>query len=108
MSGFLVEKYLPLLQAVVKVKNVRCRQMILKELGKDKQFATCLREITENLLDGNVDLSVKDKRRLNRHAKVIKSLQKGKGVSQSGGFLNIVIPLLATVVGELIASAAKK
>lgn len=103
MTGILVKRYYPLLVAVVKIKDVKCRNKILKELSKDEDFAKCMKEITENVLEENITLSVKDKKRLNKHAKVITNLQKGRGISQSGGFLNIVVPLLATVVSELLS-----
>lgn len=107
MSEILLARYYPLLKAITGMCGT-CRKRLLTKLAQDPEFVKCMREITENVLKENVELSVKDKRRLNRHAKVISSLRKSKGVTQSGGFLNIVVPLLASVVGELIASRVSK
>lgn len=104
MSRELIVDYFPLLQALTKVKEGPGKRQLLRQLTKDPDFKRCLQEIAVNITKGAVDLSAKDKRRLNKHSDVIRRLKRSKSVSQSGGFLNIVVPLLATIVGELIAN----
>lgn len=98
----LIEFY-PLLRAITRIKDEKCRRKCLKALAKDDRFAACLKEISVNVMKDNMKLSVKDKKRLNKHSKIVRSLVKSQKISQSGGFLNIVVPLLATVVADLIA-----
>lgn len=104
MSRELIVDYFPLLQALTKIREGSAKKSLLRQLTKDPNFKLCLQEIAANVAKGAVDLSTKDKRRLNKHSDVIRRLKRNKSVSQSGGFLNIVVPLLATIVGELIAN----
>jgi len=99
----LITEFYPLLQALTKIKDEKCRHKCLKALAKDERFAACMKEIATNLMDENIQLTVKDKRKINKHATVVRSLAKSEKISQSGGFLNIVVPLLASVVAELLA-----
>lgn len=104
MSRELVVDYFPLLQALTNVKEGSSKRKLLRQLAKDADFKRCLQEIAKNVTTGAVPLSAKDKKNLNRHSDVIRRLQRSESVSQSGGFLNIIVPLLATIVGELIAN----
>lgn len=104
MTSLLPQFYL-LLKAVTEIKDKRCQTQILKRLARNKEFCACVREIARNV--ANLDLSRKDKKRLDRQATLVRDLAKARRVPQSGGFLNIVVPLLATIVGELIASKIK-
>jgi len=99
----LITEFYPLLQALTRIKDEKCRQKCLKALARDKRFSACMKEIVTNLMDENIQLSVKDKKRINKHAKIVRSLAKSQKISQSGGFLNVVVPLLASVVAELIS-----
>lgn len=104
MTRELIVDYFPLLQALTRVTEGPAKRSLLRQLAKEPDFKRCLQEIAVNITKGSVNLSAKDKRKLNRHSNVIRKLRKSESVSQSGGFLNIIVPLLATIVGELIAN----
>ena len=108
MTEALVVQFYPLLKAITQAKDAKCRKQLLQQLSRDPQFAQCMKEITENVVEQNIPLSTKDKIKLNKQSKVIRALRNSRGISQSGGFLNIVVPLLASVVGEIIASQVAK
>lgn len=104
MSRELIVDFYPLLKALTRIKEGPAKKTLLRQLTRDPDFKRCLQELATNVVNGAVELSAKDKRRLNKQATVIRRLKKRRSVSQSGGFLNIVVPLLATIVGELIAN----
>ena len=76
--------------------------MILKQLKKNKKIVNCMKEVARNLMSGKLNLSAADKRKLNKHSSIVRSLAKGRKVEQSGGFLNIALPILASVVSSLL------
>lgn len=102
MTQTLLEQYWPLLQAVTKIKNRAAQRTVLRHLRKHKPFVQLLKEISVNTVNQNIKLDARHKRRLNKHSKVIKGLTKSRYVDQAGGFLGIVVPILATVIGELL------
>lgn len=109
MKRPLVATYYPLLKCVTKIKDKKIQRKVLRQLCKEKLFKNCICEIVDNTVKENINFSDRDKKRINREAKVIRAVQKKKrNFEQTGGFLNIVVPLLATVVGELISSKLKK
>lgn len=104
MTRELIVDFYPVLKAVSRVKDKQMRKRLLQQLSRDRDFRLCIQELAKNVAKEVVPLSVRDKRRLNREAPVVRDLIRARKISQSGGFLNIVVPLLATVVAELIAS----
>ena len=99
----LLAVYWPLLRAITKIKDKRCQQKILRHLKKDKNFVAVLREISINTIKQNVALTEKDKRKLNRYSSVIRSLTKSRSVEQAGGFLGTIVPILASIVLDLVS-----
>lgn len=109
MGKPLVVTYYPLLKCITKIKDKRLQRKVLRQLCKEKRFKQCICELVDNTVKENIKLSTADKKRLNKESDVIRSvLKKREKINQTGGFLNIVVPLLATVVGEIIASRIKK
>ena len=104
----LIVQYYPILRAITRIKDKEMQRKMLKFLCKEKKFKHCICELAHNTVKQNLPLSKKDKTRLNKQASLVKSILKKKKIDQSGGFLNVVVPLLATVVGELIASRVRK
>lgn len=102
MTRELVVDYFPILKALTKIKESPAKTKLLRQLTRDPDFKRCMQEIAKNVT--RIPLSAKDKKMLNKHTDVIRRLRRKKSVSQSGGFLNIIVPLLATIVGELIAN----
>lgn len=107
----LITRYLPTLQLICKIKNVKKREQVLKEFCQDPHFCSVIRQIAKNTLRKESILPIKGKmiQRLKKHSSVIKGLaRKKKGYRklavQSGGFLPIVIPLITSIIAEIIRS----
>lgn len=96
--------HFPLLTAVAKIKNKKAQALVLRHLSKDKAFVSTLREVAKNVIAGNLKLSARDKRLLNRHTRIIRALAKRKNVAQSGGFIQAVLPFLASALGDILLS----
>jgi hypothetical protein len=103
---------LPFLKLVASIKKSATRREILEALSNDETFQKALREIAKNTVRGAIKLSPSDIKKLKTHKGTIKSLskkrlsanRKKKLISQSGGFLPILIPIVASLIGELIRS----
>lgn len=102
---------LPVLQYVSKLPNVPNRKKILSELGRDPSIYTALREILLNAKSGNIGLTNDCKCCLRKHSSVIvkilgrKSINalgsRRKIVSQTGGFLPLLIPLVLKEIYDM-------
>lgn len=108
MAKSLFHTYLPVLKVVTSIKDKKLKRRLLRTLCREARFKDCICEIANNTVKENFLLSPKDKKRLNKQAPIVRALLKKKRVTQSGGFLNIVVPLLASQLGELIFSKIKK
>ena len=92
------------------LKNVRSRKDFLKLMSKDETVYEAIKNIVINLMKGNINLNKRSKLKLMKEKKVIKAFtcnnkckkKKQKIVEQSGGFLNVVIPLIASVIADII------
>lgn len=106
----LAVKYYPVLKALVSIKDKKVQQRLLKALCREQVFRNCICEIARNTAKQNISLSAKDKSKINKHSIVVKRLlrKKPSGFNQSGGFLNVAVPLLAATIGELIGNAVRK
>lgn len=102
-----LKRQFPLLRAIAKIKDKKGQELILRQLTKHRPFVVLLREIAQNTIDENIKLSAKDKKKLNKHSEVIRALTKQKKVHQSGGFLGIIVPLLAASIAGLVRDNVK-
>lgn len=98
----LIHAYYPLLEAVASVRHKKCQKQILRQLKKNKHIVNCMKEIARNIIKGSLKLTATDKRKLNKHTKLIRALARGRSVEQSGGFLNVVLPILASLISSLL------
>ena len=79
--------------------------------GADKQLLHCFVDCAHNILEGNIPLSEKEKKRLGKYKKELRSLRKltsektKKKILQKGGFLPA---LLAPILGTVIPPLAQK
>jgi adenine-specific DNA methylase len=110
MSSNLIKQW-PKLQLVCGIKNVKSRKIILSEFSRDKDFCSAVRELVKNTVNKNIKLSVNDKTKLRKQRKILLGIlakrtahkRKRRLINQTGsGFLPIVIPLVAQLIGELI------
>lgn len=84
------------------------KEKILKEGGPPLQHA--IREVSHNILKGNVPLTAKQKTKLKKHAKEVRELAKKKtslkkrlSIEQKGGFLSpLLLPVLGAVASGVI------
>ena len=102
----------PSLELVSAIKTPKFRKQLLKHFSNDEQFCSACREISKNIVKRKFIIKGQKAKSLRRHKRIISSLSKKNNskkrkrllVSQSGGWLAAVIPLVATVIGELIRS----
>lgn len=89
--------------------NKEQREAVLRKA--DSRVIRCICECALNVLRGNVPLETGEKRKLRRHASVLRRLAAKKGcwkskkrfVVQSGGFLPLLLaPILGTLLSNLI------
>jgi hypothetical protein len=105
----------PILWLMSNVNN-KDRKRLLKELSKKKVVYNAVAEIANNKLKGNLDEKLKEKlnsqqlKRLNSHNKLFKKLcckqkckkSRSKLLSQTGGALPLLIPIIADILGSKI------
>lgn len=97
-----IEVFLPLLKAIITIKDKKVQKKVLRQLARDTDFARLMREIASNTINNNLVLTPRQKTILNKHTSTVRGLLKKKKIQQSGGFLQIVVPLLATLLSDLI------
>lgn len=101
--------YYPLIRCICKKKSKKLREHFLTAISKDKSFCRCLREIAKHTVKEKFPLEKKHKKQLNKHVKTVRGvLSKNKrrrrlSVIQSGGFLPILLPFVAALLGEVVA-----
>ena len=83
--------------------------------GSDKKFMQSLKDCILNVLEGNIRLCEKDKKKLKNYKytlrKIVqnKALKKNKDlIIQKGGFLSIILPGAITLLNTLIDILQKK
>lgn len=102
------------LEAVGSIKNERIRTDALREVLKDPQIYKLLKQVCLNCKKKNLKLSAAQKVGLRRYTKTILQLasktskKTPKEVVQVGKFLPILVPTLAAIATELIASKFMK
>lgn len=107
-----LKKSLPFLQIVAKLSDIN-RKNVLKEVGGEKILYNALHEIAHNTLNGNFKLNRNQLKRLKPHTKTLKNLcvnsnrncskKRKKLIVQSGGYLQFLIPALASILPTIIS-----
>lgn len=100
---------LNLLKIIYGTKNNRLQKQLLKDFSKNKTFYKSLQEIALNLGYNNIHVNKSQKTKLSKYKKLVACLckyqnnkkKKQKLIVQSGGFLNLVIPILLSSLGTL-------
>ena len=94
----------------------KIKKSIINEMSKNDCFFEALFEIIENLRIGKLKLPPSKLKHLKKHLNILDGIngkprsnfRRRKLVKQSGGFLHIILPILTTVVAELIGNAISK
>jgi hypothetical protein len=103
------------LKIISKIKDSRLRKKILSELADDCIYKA-LHEIAINTVNKKVPLSTDVKKSLKKYKSHIQELTKRTSnrskrkrlVVQSGGFLPLLIPAVASVLGSVLSAVIKK
>lgn len=114
MPSKTLRKYIDVLEIISKTRSVKIRETLLKNALKNDDFCDAMVELCTNLIKGNINLPEENKTRIKRHRSLIaeialkpKSKSKRKElIVQSGGFLPAVIPIVATIISEIIRNAS--
>ena len=112
MGKEIVSQYIPLFDFITRIKSRADQKTVLKIFAKDKQFRKCFKEVASNIQRKNITVSKTQKTQLSKYKDIIKGLdQTGNGrnksiklIEQSGGMLPILLPILASIVAEVISS----
>ena len=99
------------LKFIASIQDPMERNVRLKRFADNMEFFDALKEIAINTMNMNVPLKITQKEKLRRYARTIRELadkkpksklKRKKLIEQSGGFLPILIPLVASVIGEVL------
>jgi len=108
------EKYWELLKAVELAKSKAERETLLIVLCRHKKFIKALKVLCKNTVNQKLPLTDKQKHQLKKHASVINYIAKSKRsakrsiVQSGGGFISILLPILASLVGSAINGANRE
>lgn len=113
-----LRKCMKTMQLYCSTEKKHLRDSILNEMSKHECFFDAIHEIVNNLFLKNINvksLTPAQKNKMKKMLPVMLKIRKKpknkairrKLVQQSGGFLPVVLPVLATVVGELISNAIR-
>lgn len=109
-----LKKYFVVLEHLAQVNNRKDRKVLLRVFSRNPLFIKALREICSNTINGGLSLSQKDKNRLRKHKDIIVCLAtknkavKRKLIQTGSGFLSVILPLVASVVGALLNGSQQK
>ena len=103
-----VRKYLPLLRFLQESKHAK--HIIDKS---DREIIDVICECVHNIIQGNVDLSKDQKKRLKKHKRDLllltdkkSSLKKKKKAIQKGGFLGVLLSAaIPAIIGAIAGTA---
>lgn len=78
------------------------------------ELIRCICDCAHNVLQGNVPISEAHKRKLKKHKNSLRklvdskvSLKKKRKISQTGGFLSLLLSALAPVLGGIVGGLTK-
>jgi hypothetical protein len=91
----------------------KCKKRMLKAVinASDRELVLTVCECILNCLNGNISLSEKDKQKLKKHKKILRTLiQKGNSIKlrkklliqQGSGFLPIILPTVISSIASLL------
>lgn len=100
-------------------ENKKLKKSVLEEMSENECFFDAMYEIVNNIYLKNMKLSKltpaqkKQAKKLlpilrKIHKRPKKKIIKRKVILQSGGFINFILPILTTIVSELISDAISK
>jgi hypothetical protein len=111
-----LRKTLRQLELISLIKRPQVRKAVLTDISCQDCYYKALREILLNTIKGNVPLSEVQKRKLRRYKSQIRAIicpkkskkLKAKAVIQSGGWLPILLPVITSVLGEVVGNVIRE
>ena len=111
MNKELIEKYWLGLSIIAGLRTKEERDPVIRFLSKEREFRRLIRWICQNFQDKKIPLDEQTRKKLIKHRAIFMeicnkklSVKKKRDLTiQSGGFLPILIPILASVIGEIIS-----
>lgn len=96
------------IERIISEPNPRKRKKMLMEAAKKENFVKSIVEISRNVVLKNVPLDKRIKKDLHKHCNCIircskinrKSPKNIKTVAMSGGWLNIILPIVASFLAD--------
>ena len=94
----------------------KMKKSILEEMSKSECFFDAMHEVVNNILLKNVKMTSADRRKAKHFIKIMNKIHrcpkkkfiKKKLVKQSGGFIQFILPILTSVISEVIQNAISK
>ena len=102
------EYYMHLLQSLSLCKSLTERQNLLKIFCRDKKFVKAVKLICRNTVSKDVPLTPSQRNQLKKYASAITNISSSRYstkqalVQSGGGFLSILLPIVASLLGGLI------
>lgn len=96
-------------------KNKKLQRRLLREFANDPEFLAAIVEITQNTIKKRVPLNEHQLEKLRPHIKIIKKIasdpdkvfkkksSRHRTIEQSGGFLQVLVPTIASLLVDLAA-----
>ena len=108
-----LERHIGFLKNVKKAKPAARKQLVARASGDQIK---CIADCCHNILTSNIPLSPGQKKKLQRHANIIRLVarkkvslkNKKRALQQQGGFLPALIAPILGVVGSLIGGLINK
>lgn len=107
-----LRKCMSTMQLYCSTNSTKLKKSILGEMAKNDCFFKAIYEVVNNILLKNIQLTSAQQRKVRKYTTLMhkihqcpkSSTKRRKLVSQTGGFIQAILPRLAQLVGELIAN----
>ena len=102
------EYYMHLLQSLSLCKSVKERQQLLTVFCRDKKFVKVVKLICQNTISKEVPLTKDQQNKLKKYADKINKIGVSRKstrttiVQSGGGFISILLPVVASLIGGII------
>ena len=108
-----LHKYAAALNQLRRFTNKQKQKWLKK--NSNKEFVHCICECAQNILNGKVPLSTKQKKELRRQKTGLRnlvkrslSIKKKQKILQKGGFLGAILGPIVSVLGGLLGSTFRR
>lgn len=108
------EKYIELLKAIELCRTRQERTFLLTVLCRHEKFIKAMKLICKNIVTQSIPLTDKQKNQIKKHASVIFHVAKSRRsakrsiIQSGGGFISILLPIVASLIGSAINGAREK